>query len=116
LASEPVLLVPCDMPFLNSVHIEFLIQNFDASYDATIAVSGKGIEPLLGIYSNKILPRLQSFIEQKDFALYKFLNTLNTNYVDFKGNDENSLAFFNINTFSDYKKALYLKEQNHIKY
>ena len=57
LTSQPVLVVPCDMPFLNSAQIESLIKDFDASYDAIIAVSSKGLEPLLGIYNPEILSK-----------------------------------------------------------
>jgi molybdopterin-guanine dinucleotide biosynthesis protein A len=109
ISSNPVLLVPCDMPFLRSSHLNYLMQNLDITKEATIAVSAKGIEPLLGIYNPATLPKLEGFIKQNDFALYRFLKGLDTKYVEFADNDENTYAFFNINTFSDYKKALYLK-------
>ena len=111
LSPYPAMIVPCDMPFLESEHIKYLIQNFDSLHDATIAVPSKGIEPLLGIYNPKTLPIIKGFINRQDYALYKFLESITTKFVDFKNFAFNSTIFFNINTLSDYKKALYLKEQ-----
>ena len=110
LSSHPVLIVSCDMPFLESVHLNYLLQNFDSSCDAAIAISSMGIEPLPGIYRPETLPILKGFIDRHDYALYKYLKSIATKYVDYKNYACNSTIFFNINTLSDYKKALYMKK------
>ena len=112
---KPLIIVPCDMPFLTSHDIKFLIDKFNPRYEATIAVSSKGLEPLLGIYKPTVLPQIRQAINQKEFALYHLIEKMTVNYVHYEKNDYNSRVFFNINTLSDYKKALYLKEQNFYK-
>ena len=110
-----VLIIPCDLPFLDLNIIFRIINNHHLDFDATIAVSPKGIEPLIGIYNTRIRSLLKEKIEQKQYALYKFIDNIKSNYVHFKDYGKNSYEFFNINTLSDYKKALYLKAKNQIK-
>jgi molybdopterin-guanine dinucleotide biosynthesis protein A len=109
-SQRPILLTSCDMPFIKSEHIQFLIKEFDPHLAATIAVSEKGIEPLFGIYQHQILPIIEQLIASKDFAIYRIFDHVEVKFVDFAKAGYISGLFFNINTFSDYKKALYLKK------
>ena len=114
LFSGPVLLVPCDMPLIRAEHIWYMLEHFDPQYQAIVANGIKGIEPLFAIYLPQCLPQLRPAIENGDYALHKFINKLNAKFADFTDYDRNSDLFFNINTLSDYKKALYLKKHRQI--
>jgi molybdopterin-guanine dinucleotide biosynthesis protein A len=114
-AQKPVLVVPCDMPFLLSEDLVRLLQKFDPNFEACIAVSSTGLEPLLGIYSPALHSKLKQTIEDNEYALFRFIKSISTKFIHYPNNTYNSRVFFNINTFSDYKKALYLKGQNYDK-
>jgi molybdopterin-guanine dinucleotide biosynthesis protein A len=100
----PVLLTSFDMPFIKKEHFEFFIQHLDSSYEAIIAISDKGIEPLLGIYRPQILPRIKECIDDNTLAMYQMIEKLKVKFVDFKKAGYISNLFFNINTMADYNK------------
>jgi len=108
--SDPVLVVPCDMPNIRAEHIRMLISKFEPGIEALVSRGLKGLEPLFALYLPECRAVLESVIEEGDYALYKFVNRLNAKIADFTDFDKNSDLFFNINTLSDYKKALYLKK------
>lgn len=111
ISKEPILLTSCDMPFLIKEHIEFLIQQFDPTTAATISVSEKGIEPLFGIYQHQIIPIIEKLIDSDEFAIHRLFDHIQVKFVDFAEAGYISGLFFNINTLSDYKKALYLRNE-----
>jgi molybdopterin-guanine dinucleotide biosynthesis protein A len=103
---RPVLLTTFDMPFLKQEHFQFVIQRLDSSYEAIIATSTKGIEPLLGIYRPQVLPIIKECIDHDTLAMYQLIEKLNVKFVDFKNAGYISNLFFNINTMGDYKKLV----------
>jgi molybdopterin-guanine dinucleotide biosynthesis protein A len=108
---KPTLLVSCDTPFIEPEHVQYLIDQFDPKLSGTIALSVKGTEPLFGIYQPQIVKLLEKFIANSEFALYRIFEYEKVKFVDFLEAGYNSHLFFNINTLSDYKKALYLREE-----
>ncbi len=109
--NKPVLLTSCDMPFLKMEHYKYFISQIDLSKDATIARSGKGIEPLLALYKPNVITEIERQVAKKTFAMHHLISKINVKFVDFSKAGYISNLFFNINTFSDYKKALYLREK-----
>ena len=107
---RPTLLLSCDMPFINQNHVKYLLDHYDSYLAATVAVSEKGIEPLFAIYQPHLIPLLEELISGGNFALYKIFNHKTAKFVDFSKAGYDSNTFFNINTLSDYKKALYLRK------
>ena len=110
--NKTVLLASCDMPFLKREHYRYLIGQMDQSKDATIARSDKGLEPLFALYQPDLIPQIERRIANKSYAMHQLINQLNVKIVDFSTSVNISYLFFNINTLRDYKKALYLREQN----
>ena len=110
-SSKPILLTPCDMPFLNHNHMQFLVDEYDSNYDATIAVSKSGIEPLFGFYKPHVKPIVQKCIKSNILAMYQFINKLDVKCIEFEDQDYNTDMFFNINSFSDYKLAVNLQKK-----
>jgi molybdopterin-guanine dinucleotide biosynthesis protein A len=109
--NKPVLLVSCDTPFIETEHINYLLDNFEPELAATIAVSATGVEPLFGIYQPFILPQLYNLVSSENPALYRIFEQENVKFVNFSKAGYIAEVFFNINTLSDYKKALYLKKE-----
>jgi molybdopterin-guanine dinucleotide biosynthesis protein A len=108
---KPTLVVSCDTPFIESEHVEYLIKQYDSTKVATIARSCKGIEPLFGIYKPELIALLEKLITSRILALYRIFDFEKAKFVDFINSGNISDLFFNINTLSDYKKALYLWEE-----
>jgi molybdopterin-guanine dinucleotide biosynthesis protein A len=108
----PVFLLSCDMPMIQAKHLRNLLRCADQNYLVTAAVGQRGVEPLFAIYQTACLPLIESSIKSGDYALYKIIKKAKAKFVEFKDSKNNYDIFFNINTLSDYKKALYLKKQN----
>jgi molybdopterin-guanine dinucleotide biosynthesis protein A len=109
--NNPTLLVSCDTPFIELEHVQYLIDNFETKLAGTIALSDKGVEPLFGIYQPHLLPLLDKLVATKNLALYRIFEYEKVKFVDFSKAGYISDLFFNINTLSDYKKALYLRKE-----
>ena len=64
------LISPCDMPFLNHTDLKVILDEcIEEEYDAIIAESEKGIEPLVAAYSSKIFPLMKKNIEKENYAI-----------------------------------------------
>ena len=93
-----------DAPFIDESIISELIHADAPTFDATIAQTDDGIQPLCGIYHRSLE---KEFVRMQKENLHKLgflLKNSHTNYCYF--NDEK--AFFNMNHPQDYKKALQL--------
>lgn len=99
-------IVGCDMPYITTAAVEFIIQS---SYQSqiTLPVYHQMIEPLCGIYSKECLTKwhelvLQNIVKLNDMITYFKLQKLNM--------DNNELfsekLFHNINTQHDFENAL----------
>lgn len=99
-------IVGCDMPFVTTAAVEFIIQSSFQS-QVTLPVYHQTIEPLCGIYAKECLTKwhelvLQNIIKLNDMITYFKLQKLNM--------DNNELfsekLFQNINTQHDFNNAL----------
>ena len=116
LSDKPLFLTSCDMPFIKKEHIQYIIEQFDPKLPATIAVSESGKEPLFGLYQKNVLPIIERLFSNKSFAMYHIFDHIEVKFIDFAKTEYMPEIFFNINTLSDYKKALYLRSEfNRIK-
>jgi len=101
------LVVGCDMPFLNSGLIRYLIDG--ASGFAAIAPKiGWMIQPLHAIYSKSCVPSIEALIREDQLQIIKLFNLVNTRFVTEKEIDQfdpDHLSFLNVNTEGDLLKA-----------
>ena len=101
--SEAVFISSCDMPFLDKVLINMLLDEaIGEGVDAIIPrVDGK-IEPLFALYYRHILDQLENHIEESESrSIRSFLKIINTVYVDFEDGEITRKAFVNINRPED---------------
>jgi molybdopterin-guanine dinucleotide biosynthesis protein A len=107
------LIVACDMPFLNSDLLSYLVQIAD-SYDIVIPhVCGK-LEPLHAVYSKNCLTIIKRLIDNNILQILELLDLVKTKYVDDEEVDKfdaEHLSFLNINTQDDVKRIGKLVEQ-----
>jgi len=84
--TDAILVMPCDMPFIQEEIISKLIEKFRTSNADVVCLKSKfGIEPLVGIYSTKIINKIeQCLLSQGSHSSWKFVKTQNSSYVNFE--------------------------------
>ncbi len=94
-----IFLISVDTPFVKVETIQELM-----TYDGEIVVakSKNGIEPLCGVYSINLIPKIKEMIKENNHKLNYLIKNSNSTLIEF--NDENE--FLNLNRVDDYNKAL----------
>jgi molybdopterin-guanine dinucleotide biosynthesis protein A len=114
-SSEKSIVVACDMPFLNTGLLRYMVE-ISGDYDAVVPRLDDGMpEPLHSVYSKKCLDIMKKDIENGQLKVYVFLKKLNIRYLELDESrkiDPHSLSFFNINKPSDIDIAAYLAEKD----
>ncbi len=110
LAGEVVLVVGCDMPFLNAALLRYLIA-LAPEYDAVVVrVDGEG-HPLHAVYQRRCLPTLEEQLLAGNLRVQQFLARLAVRFVEgaeLDRFDPQHLSTFNANTPEEWAQALRL--------
>ncbi|BDY12880.1 molybdenum cofactor guanylyltransferase [Hydrogenimonas cancrithermarum] len=92
-----------DTPFVDESVIKKLVEAYEKEEaDAIIAKSPNGIHPMCGIYTRKMLPRLEEMVANNQHRLGYLLKLSNTLFVNFQTDE----PFFNLNYPEEYRTAL----------
>ena len=97
---EEVFILSVDAPFVDIDIIKKLVHSPN-HYDATIAKTPNGTQPLCGIYRRSILSKAKELLAQDNHKLNFLLKSTNTMFVEFKSDEQ----FMNLNHPHEYKKA-----------
>ena len=98
---EKVFILSVDAPFVNASVINTLIEK-SLDYDAVIAQSPSGEQPLCGIYSHTILPVAKAHLKKGDHRISNLLKAVKSRSILFK----EDVLFTNLNYPQDYVAAL----------
>ncbi len=101
------LVVACDMPFLNSALLHYLVK-LAPGFDVVIPRINDKIEPLHAVYSKGCLDSIKQLLDKDVLQITQLLPLVKTRYVDedeVDRYDPEHLSFFNINTRSDLLEA-----------
>ena len=100
------IIIACDMPFIKSELLEFLLQKSEG-YDIVIPATIDGYHPLCAIYSKNCIKPAKSLIESKSLKVTNLFQYVKVNKVIFGENDPyyTQNMFFNVNTEEDYIRA-----------
>ncbi len=93
----------CDMPFLNRLFIEHMIEYADR-YDIVVPETPDGLQPLHAIYSKRCLPPIKKLMDMdslKITSFYRGLKTLTIEKETIKSFDPEEKMFLNVNTRKD---------------
>ena len=93
-----------DAPFVSQEEISKLISHDAKEFDATIAKTEFGIEPMCGVYHRSLESNFKKMLQTNNHKLGLLLKASNTNYVYFSNNK----VFLNLNKPQDYQEALNL--------
>lgn len=107
-APGPVLVVACDMPFLTSALLGYLIRA-GGDYDAVVPRAADGYHPLCAVYAPSAATPIRRQIEQGALKVVEALAQLRVREIgqeELTPYDPDGTAFFNINTPRDYTRAL----------
>ena len=105
----PVFAIACDMPFLNTEVIRFLLGKLQ-NYDAAVFRSPDGLHPLYGVYAKSVFPMMENLLIHKgDLKMMNFLKKINTLEIDLdqvRHLDPQLRFLTNINTPDELKRWL----------
>ena len=99
----------CDMPFLNSSLINYMMGKVNVNTDLVIPYYGGHYQPLHGIYGKGCLKPMELLLENRTYKINKFFGHVNITKIDLEEIqkfDRELKSFLNINTQVDYNKAL----------
>ena len=102
LKTESFFALSVDSPFVDEKVITSLISANLDSYDATIAKTPQGIQPLCGVYNRSLLKAFELMQKTDTHKLGYLLKNSNTHYLNFT--DET--LFLNLNHPHEYEEAL----------
>ncbi|SES80727.1 molybdenum cofactor guanylyltransferase [Anaerobranca gottschalkii] len=101
-------IIGCDTPLVNPKVVEYIISQRDKG-DIVVPIANGRFQPLYGIYSKKILPRVKETLLQDLHKIKIILDEFNTYYIpeiELKKIDPDLEFIKNFNYFSDYQQYL----------
>ncbi len=110
LAGEAVLVVGCDMPFLNFSLLRFMI-SLASGYDAVVVRADGEAHPLHAVYQRRCLPTIEAQLRAGDLQVQRLLARLKVRFVEgaeLERFDPRHLSTFNANTPEEWEQALRL--------
>jgi molybdopterin-guanine dinucleotide biosynthesis protein A len=99
---EEVFILSVDAPFITKEIIDTLMEASHKKYDAIIAKSPNGLQPLCGVYRRSILPIAREQHKKNNHKLKMLLEKASTKIIHFSEQE----PFTNLNYFEEYEKAL----------
>jgi len=110
-----IFVTACDMPFINPELVRYIVtQGVESSADsrgwgAVIPIFEDRPQPLLGIYSGKIVHTMGKSIQEGIWKLRDFLTKIEVRYIpedEVRALDPEGRSFVNINTPEDFIKEI----------
>jgi len=105
--SSPVLLLPCDLPFITTDFLRFLLQKL-GPHQAVVPRSADGLEPLCAVYARSCLPAVERALDRGDFNVTAFYPEVDARILSpdqWQAFDPHQLLFTNLNTPEDYQRV-----------
>ncbi|MFH1353101.1 MAG: molybdenum cofactor guanylyltransferase [bacterium] len=102
-SGERVFVTACDMPFISADFVKRLTDEASSGdYDCVIPSGKKGIEPLHGVYSRRILKLVSSLLRGSEYSVRRLIESCRHKYVE--ADEREIKSFYNINALEDMEK------------
>ncbi|NWF76668.1 MAG: molybdenum cofactor guanylyltransferase [Nitrospirae bacterium] len=104
-----IFVIGCDMPFIKKKLIKFILSKWNNEWDSIVPLFNSKPQPLLGIYSKRVLTKMEIAINNNQRSLMDFLCKINVLLIkegEVKEIDPDGRSFVNINTLKDFKKEM----------
>ena len=105
--ASDVFVTACDMPYINAILIQYIVDKWDKRFDAVIPVFEQQPQPLFGIYSERVAEKMALRIKTGRRSVRDFLKEIAVYYIsedEVRSIDPEGRSFVNINTIEDYKR------------
>ena len=102
--TDKVLCIACDMPLITKDTLN-TIGNYEKEYDVLVPSVKERLQPLCGIYSKNIIPRLEKAIKENNNKLQLLIKSFDLKVIE--GDDKSKFIerdFSNINTEKEYRE------------
>ena len=111
--TEYIFTVACDMPFLNSEVIRYLV-SLKSQADAVIVRLSQGVQPTHAVYSRQCLPIIEEMVHTgslkvRDCIGHPSLKVRVVEYEELRKIDPEGHSFLNVNTPADLAAARLLE-------
>ena len=104
---EHCFVIACDMPLVDNKLIRKLCAGRrENDADAVVVRHEQGLEPLLAVYSRRVIERLEDYIFSGRSRAQDFLATINCSYFDLQSPGNGLPVYFNVNTPTDYARVI----------
>ena len=104
--TQKIFIMSCDMPFVTTGSISYMIENSTGS-QITIPVYRGKIQPLFGVYSKNCLPLWKQLIEQGITKLQEMVTHFDLSKINVDQEKIfNEVVFMNVNDKNDLTKAI----------
>lgn len=94
-----------DMPLVNKEFVEALAEEYRGE-NALVVTSGDIIHPTCGIYSKKLLGKIEELIKKDEHRLKELINDTYVRYVDIEKIGFSDNTIMNVNTKEDYDELI----------
>lgn len=98
---DPVLIMPCDLPLMNTKTVELLFKYFQPSFDAIIPCINGHTHPVSALYRKKVKETAENMLSDNNpFSIHALLDNLHILYLVMPEWAEH--AFLNMNSLKEY--------------
>ena len=111
--SEVMLILACDLPFLKTEFLYFLVGSLQ-NHQAVVPRNKKGLEHLCAIYTRSCLTAVKSSIARQQLHMASFHQDLDIRILEpaeWQTFDSSQTLFLNLNAPADYQRAQTLVEE-----
>jgi molybdopterin-guanine dinucleotide biosynthesis protein A len=107
-ATDRVLVLACDMPFVTSAFLSYLIER-DARADVVIPRDGQGRSPLCGVFHRRLAPAIRTRLDARTLRVEDALAAFAVTTVDARDVarfDTDGRLLLNVNTPAEYDNLM----------
>ncbi len=98
---DPVLIMPCDLPLMNSTAVNYIMKYYDPSFDAIIPCTKDRSQPLSALYRKRVEDTAAKMLSGKgQMSIHALLDKLHILYLVVPHDCEH--AFLNMNSLKEY--------------
>ncbi len=97
-STDYILIISCDIPFVRTEILEYLLSKVAEGYDAFVPIHRGAAEPLCAVYSKNCLPVLRRQLEKKEFKMKEMFRELKLKYIPVDKIEGVEESLYNINT------------------
>jgi molybdopterin-guanine dinucleotide biosynthesis protein A len=105
--TENNLIVNCDMPFISTELLKFILDN-SKGFDIVLPENNGQVQSLTGYFKKSIVPHILKEIELNHYKPVKMFKEMNLNIVQIKESQHfyRPYLFMNINSIEEYNEAI----------